>query len=219
MISNRIRMRIVESQKPYLANDNIAEFIKEGEIDLLQDELEEKIAAVLDCLIIDRTNDHNTNETAKRVAKMYLREIFKGRYTAQPAITDFPNAKDLDQIYTIGPITVRSSCSHHLVPIVGKAWIGVLPSDRVIGISKFVRLCEWVMARPQIQEESTVQLADIIEQLIKPKALAVIVEATHLCMTHRGVKETDVAMTTSVMRGKFRQDAMARGEFFKLIGK
>ena len=219
MIANKIRMRILEAQSPYFANDNIAEFIKDGELDLLQQELEGKIADVLDCLLIDRVNDHNTNDTAKRVAKMYLREIFKGRYTEQPAITDFPNAKDLDQIYTIGPITVRSSCSHHLVPIVGKAWIGVLPSDRVIGISKFVRLCEWVMARPQIQEESTVQLADLIDGLIKPKALAVIVEATHLCMTHRGVKETDVAMTTSVMRGAFRKDASARAEFFKLIGK
>jgi GTP cyclohydrolase I len=219
MISNKIRQRIIESQSPFHANDNIAEFIKDGEIDLLQDELEDKIKAVLDCLIIDRENDHNTQGTAKRVAKMYLKEIFKGRYQSMPPITDFPNAKDLDQIYTIGPITVRSSCSHHLVPIVGKAWIGVLPSDRVIGISKFVRLCEWVMARPQIQEESTVQLADIIEKMIKPKALAVVVEATHLCMTHRGVKETDVAMTTSVMRGAFRENASARAEFFKLIGK
>jgi GTP cyclohydrolase I len=134
-----------------------------------------------------------------------------------PKITEFPNAKELDQIYTLGPITIRSCCSHHLVPITGRAWIGVLPSDKVIGISKFVRLTNWIMARPQIQEESTVQLADLIEEIIKPKGLAVVVEATHNCMTWRGVEESNTAMTTSVMRGVFLDDACARNEFFGLI--
>ena len=134
-----------------------------------------------------------------------------------PKITDFPNAKQLNQIYTLGPITIRSACSHHMVPITGRAWIGILPSDRVIGISKFVRLTEWVMARPQIQEEATVQLADIIESMIKPQGLAVVVEATHNCMTWRGVRENDTKMTTSVMRGVFLDSSDARAEFFRLI--
>lgn len=93
----------------------------------------------------------------------------------------------------------------------------VLPSDRVIGISKFVRLTNWVMGRPQIQEEATIQLADIIEEKIKPKGIAVVVEATHQCMTWRGVREHDTKMTTSVMRGFFRDNSDARAEFFRLI--
>ena len=103
------------------------------------------------------------------------------------------------------------------MPIVGQAWIGVIPSDRVIGISKFNRLTDWVMSRPQIQEESTVQLADEIEKRIKPKALAVIVKSTHMCMTWRGVKDNNSSMTTSVMRGLFRNDAAAKEEFLAII--
>lgn len=216
--SDLIRSRLEAGNLPFSANDNIAEVMTDEDRHNLQAEVEERIQEVLEALVIDTQKDHNTQETAKRVAKMYIKEVFKGRYEKMPKVTDFPNAKDLDQVYTIGPITVRSACSHHLVPILGKCWVGVLPSDRVIGISKFVRLCEWVMARPQIQEEATVQLADIIEKMIKPKGLAVVVQATHECMTWRGVKENDVAMTTSVMRGSFRDEPETRAEFLKLIG-
>jgi GTP cyclohydrolase I len=215
--SQSIKNRIREGEGTFFANDNISEFLIEGDIDRLQDEVQEKVQALLDSLVIDTTNDHNTKESAKRIAKMYLREVFAGRYDAMPKVTEFPNAKQLDEIYTLGPISIRSACSHHMVPITGRAWIGVLPSDRVIGISKFVRLCNWVMARPQIQEEATVQLADLIEQMIQPKGLAVVIEATHQCMTWRGVKESETKMTSSIMRGVFRDDANARAEFLRLI--
>jgi GTP cyclohydrolase I len=148
---------------------------------------------------------------------MYLREVFKGRYQPRPPVTDFPNAKALDEVYTVGPITVRSACSHHLVPIMGQAWIGVIPSERVIGLSKFNRLTEWVMSRPQIQEEAAIQLADEIEALIQPKALAVVLRAQHLCMTWRGVRESQTSMTTSIMRGIFRDKPEAREEFLSII--
>ena len=216
-IHERLKHRINLSGKSYFANDNISEFVKDGDLDELVFEVAEKIEAVLDTLCIDTKNDHNTRGTAVRVAKMYIKEVFAGRYQPMPEITDFPNAKHLDEIYTLGPITVRSACSHHLVPIVGRCWIGVIPSDRVIGISKFVRLANWVMSRPQIQEEATVQLADLIEDLIKPKAIAVVVEATHLCMTWRGVRENETKMTTSVVRGIFRDNPSAKAEFFGLI--
>jgi len=217
--SEIIRQRLKSRGIPFHANDNIGDWIMDGELMALQKEVEADLERMLQSLVIDTENDHNTQETAKRVAKMYLKEVFKGRYERMPTITDFPNAKNLDQIYTIGPITVRSACSHHLVPIMGKAWIGVLPSDRVIGISKFVRLVEWIMARPQIQEESTVQVADLVESLIEPRGLAVIVEAQHECMTWRGVRETETKMTTSIMRGVFLNDASAKNEFLRLIGK
>jgi GTP cyclohydrolase I len=215
--SQSIKNRIREGEGTFFANDNISEFLIEGDIDRLQEEVQEKVQSLLDSLVIDTTNDHNTKETAKRIAKMYLREVFAGRYESMPKVTEFPNAKHLDEIYTLGPISIRSACSHHMVPITGRAWIGVLPSDRVIGISKFVRLCNWVMARPQIQEEATVQLADLIEQMIQPKGLAVVIEATHQCMTWRGVKESETKMTSSIMRGVFRDDSNARAEFLKLI--
>lgn len=216
-MSESIINRIRQDGGSFHANDNISKYLQANEIEHLQVEVEEKVKALLQTLVIDTENDHNTQETAKRIAKMYLREVFAGRYDPQPKITDFPNAKSLDQVYTLGPITVRSACSHHMVPITGRCWIGILPSDRVIGISKFVRLANWVLARPQIQEEATVQLADIIEQLIKPKGLAVVIEATHQCMTWRGVKESETKMNTSVMRGAFREEAETRAEFFRLI--
>lgn len=215
--SQSIKNRIREGDGTFFANDNISQFLIEGDIERLQEEVQEKVQALLDSLVIDTANDHNTKDTAKRIAKMYLREVFAGRYETMPTVTEFPNAKHLDEIYTLGPISIRSACSHHMVPITGRAWIGVLPSDRVIGISKFVRLCNWVMARPQIQEEATVQLADLIEQMIQPKGLAVVIEATHQCMTWRGVKESETKMTSSIMRGVFRTDANARSEFLKLI--
>lgn len=215
--SEAIKNRIKSAEASYFANDNISRFIQTGEIDSLQTEVEEKIKAVLDALVIDTENDHNTKETAKRVAKMYLKEVFAGRYIEPPKITEFPNAKHLDEIYTLGPITIRSACSHHLVPITGRAWIGILPSDRVIGISKFARLVNWIMARPQIQEEATVQLADAIERLVQPKGLAVVIEAQHQCMTWRGIKESETVMTSSVMRGVFRDKPEARAEFLRLI--
>ena len=94
-------------------------------------------------LIIDIDNDHNTAETAERVARMYIYEVFKGRYHEQPKVTSFPNVKKLDEIYTVGPITVRSACSHHFVPIMGHCWTGIKPGSRVIGLSKFARAADY----------------------------------------------------------------------------
>ena len=216
-MSTKIIDKITKAGGTYFANDNISQYLSKNDIDSIQEALEVKFREILDILVIDSENDHNTNETPQRIAKMYVREVFKGRYEQMPTITDFPNAKSLNEIYTLGPITVRSACSHHFVPITGKLWIGILPSDKVIGISKFVRLAEWVLARPQIQEESTVQLADIIESMIEPKGLAILMEATHQCMTWRGVKETETKMTTSVMRGQFENNRDLKNEFLRLI--
>lgn len=203
---------------PFKANDNISLMLTEENLEELQFEVAQKVQALLEALVIDTSNDHNTKETAQRVAKMFIREVYKGRYLPGPKITDFPNAKKLDEMYVTGPITIRSACSHHLVPIFGRCWIGILPGERVIGLSKFNRIVDWIASRPQIQEEMTVQIANYIEEHLAPKGLAVIVEATHMCMTWRGVKEPmDAKMTTSVMRGIMRHDAAARNEFLSLI--
>lgn len=212
-LRERLRLKGI----PFAANDCIAEHLDKTDLALVQLEVQDAVQRLLDALLIDTERDHNTRDTAKRVAKMYVREVFAGRYESAPTITDFPNAKALDQVYTLGPITVRSACSHHLVPITGRLWVGVLPGDRVIGISKFVRLARWVMARPHIQEEAAVMLADELEKRIEPKGLALVMKATHHCMTWRGVQETDTVMTTSIMRGVFRADAAARAEFLRLV--
>jgi GTP cyclohydrolase I len=216
-ISQVIRERIIAAKASYFANESIADFITDEEREELKLEIEAKLKSLFESLIIDTENDHNTRETAYRVAKMYVDEVFKGRYHPMPKITDFPNAKELDEIYTLGPITIRSACSHHFVPIVGHAWLGILPSDRVIGISKFNRIIDWVMSRPHIQEEAAVIVADIIERLIKPKGLALVIKAQHMCMTWRGVKEPDTKMVNSIVRGAFREDPHIKKEFFDLI--
>jgi GTP cyclohydrolase I len=212
-----IKERMIKAGVPFFANDNISKYLEDGDLEKIQANVEVAMQGVLDALLIDTTNDHNTIETAKRVAKMYVREVFKGRYLPRPAVTDFPNAKQLDEMYTVGPITVRSACSHHLVPILGMAWIGVIPGERVIGLSKFNRLTEWVMARPHIQEEAAVMLADEIEGLIKPKGLAVVIRAAHQCISWRGVRESATSMNTSVMRGLLMDNDKARNEFLMTI--
>lgn len=207
------------SGQKFAANDNIADHLGDGDRAQIQVDVEEACHALLRALVIDTASDPNTKETARRMAKMFVREVFRGRYEPMPALKDFPNQKNLDEVYLVGPVTVRSACSHHFVPIVGKCWFGVIPGERVIGLSKFARLADWIFRRPQIQEESTIQLADIIESTIKPKALAVVVEAEHLCMTWRGVEETSSKMTTSVMRGLFREETDARAEFLRLLSQ
>jgi GTP cyclohydrolase I len=201
--------------QPKFANDHLD--LTPEQIEAMLPAVESACQGLLSSLLIDTTNDHNSKGTAKRMAKMYLKEVFHGRYSAMPKITAFPNAKALDEIYTVGPISIRSACSHHFAPILGEVWIGIIPGDEVIGLSKFARLTDWIFSRPQIQEEATIQLADILEEKIKPKALAVIVKADHLCMKWRGVKEPCSNMITSVMRGKFRENASAKSEFMSLI--
>ena len=217
-VSQRIRARLRRAGKRFHANDNIADFIEAGELGRLETEVEGKLRDVLESLVIDTTSDHNTQDTARRVAKMYINEVFRGRYVAMPAVTEFPNVERLNELLMVGPIRVRSACSHHLCPIIGKLWIGVLPNEHsnLIGLSKYVRLTEWVMNRPQIQEEAVTHLADLLIETMKPDGLAIVMEADHACMHWRGVKDTDAKMINSVMRGSFLKDANLRREFLAL---
>ncbi|QPF75902.1 GTP cyclohydrolase I [Roseateles sp. DAIF2] len=220
-VSERIRYRLVSAGCRHHANDNIASFIEDGELEQLQDEVAAKMQEVLRAMVIDTDSDHNTQETAKRVAKMYLREIFKGRYGAAPAVTEFPNAERLNELMIVGPITVRSACSHHLCPIMGRVWIGLLPNEHsnLIGLSKYARLTDWIMSRPQIQEEAVTMLANELQERVQPDGLAIVMEADHFCMHWRGVKDSESMMTNSVMRGAFLKDANLRREFLSLLSK
>jgi GTP cyclohydrolase I len=210
-VSARIRERIQRARQRFHANDNIAAFLEPGDLDALLDEVEGKMKGVLESLVIDTESDHNTQDTARRVAKMYLTEVFRGRYVAPPPVTEFPNAERLNELMIVGPITVRSACSHHFCPIMGRLWIGLMPNEHsnLIGLSKYVRLAEWVMSRPQIQEEAITQMAELLMRKVSPDGLAVVMEADHFCMHWRGVKDAETKMINSVMRGSFLKDAHA----------
>lgn len=220
-VSERIRSRLVRANQRYHANDNISAHLRDGDLDALRDEVEVKMAEVLKSLVIDTESDHNTQETARRVAKMFLTEVFKGRYLPMPQVTEFPNVEQLNELLIVGPITARSACSHHLCPIMGKVWIGIMPNEHsnLIGLSKYARICDWVMSRPQIQEEAVIQLANILQEKVKPDGLAIVIEADHFCMHWRGVKDADSRMTNSVMRGSFLKDPQLRREFLSLLTK
>lgn len=219
--SERIRYRLVSAQRRYHANDNISAYIREGELDELRAEVAAKVQEVLQALVIDTESDHNTHETAQRVAKMYLNEVFGGRYAPMPSVTEFPNVERLNELMIVGPVTVRSACSHHLCPIMGRVWIGILPNEHsnLIGLSKYARICDWIMSRPQIQEEAVTMLANELQSRVKPDGLAIVMEADHFCMHWRGVKDSDTMMTNSVMRGAFLKNSTLRREFLSLLSK
>lgn len=218
-ISVQLRKRIEKAKVRFNANDNISEFIEPGDLDELLKEVSEKMEGVLESLVIDTSSDHNTQDTARRVAKMYLTEVFKGRYLPPPAVTEFPNAEKLNELMIVGPVTIRSACSHHFCPIMGRLWIGLMPNaqSNLIGLSKYARLADWIMSRPQIQEEAITQIADLLADMVNPDGLAVVMEADHFCMHWRGVKDTDAKMINSVMRGSFLKDSTLRREFLTLI--
>ncbi|MFN0137896.1 MAG: GTP cyclohydrolase I [Phycisphaerae bacterium] len=218
-VADRIRQRLGAAHRRFHANDSIADFIEPGELDALLGEVQAKLQEVLNALVIDTVGDHNTKDTARRVAKMFINEVFRGRYAPMPPVTEFPNIARLNELMIVGPVTVRSACSHHLCPVIGKVWVGVMPNEHsaLIGLSKYARLVEWVMARPQIQEEAIIQLADLLQDKMRPDGLAVIMRADHYCMQWRGVKDMDSKMVNSVMRGSFLKNPNLRREFLALL--
>ena len=220
-VSSQVRQRLQAAGKRFHANDNIADFILPGERDALLAEVEGKVEDLLQSLVIDIESDHNTRRTGRRVARMFINEVFSGRYIATPPVTEFPNAARLNELMIIGPVTARSACSHHLCPIIGRVWIGILPNEHsnLIGLSKYARIADWVMSRPQIQEEAVVMLADALQDRVKPDGMAIVMEADHFCMHWRGVKDNESAMVNSVMRGAFLKDPNLRREFLSLLPK
>lgn len=215
-ISETIRNRILQAGDSFFANHNISKHIQPGELEQLEAEVAEQFEGVLQHLVIDTDHDHNTNGTARRVAKMFVREIFGGRYQPMPRVTSFPNM-GYESLYTTGPISIRSTCAHHFQNIVGNCWVGVLPEGEVIGLSKFNRIVHWIAQRPQIQEEMTTEIAEALKEYAKTPNVAVIVKAEHHCMTQRGVREHESDMTTAVMHGAFRTDPSLKKEFYDIF--
>lgn len=215
-ISEVIRQRILTAGARFHSNDNIALFIEnDNELNQLVDEVAEQFQGVLSSLIIDTEHDHNTQDTARRVAKMMVRETFGGRYRGVPKVTSFPNM-GYKSLYTTGPISIRSTCAHHFQNIVGKCWVGIVPDKDVIGLSKFNRLVHHICERPQIQEEMTTQIADALKEYAKTDNIAVVLKAEHHCMTMRGVREHESDMTTAIMLGAFSTDPALKQEFYDI---
>ena len=214
-ISDKIKERLKKENIRFHCNDNIADYILPGELEELQAEVQEAMQGVLSSLVIDTTHDHNTQDTAKRVAKMWIKEVFGGRYQQPPRVTAFPNM-GYKSLYTSGPISVRSTCAHHFQNIVGNCWVGIIPNGEVIGLSKFNRIVHHIAQRPQIQEEMTTQVAEELKKYAKTEHIAVILKAEHHCMTHRGVREHESDMTTSILHGAFKEDPALREEFYKI---
>jgi GTP cyclohydrolase I len=158
-------------------------------------------------------------ETPNRVVRAY-EEFFAG-YTQDPVAlltTTFEETANYDEMIVMRNIRLESHCEHHIVPILGRAHIGYLPSDRVIGISKLARVVEVFAKRLQIQETLTAQIANTIQEVLKPRGVGVVIEAAHQCMTTRGVRKPGVSMVTSRMLGTFRDDPTTRQEFLAIIG-
>lgn len=204
------------NQELFDANGNIE--LSEEERKKMISDLELKFKEVLGILRVSPA-DPNSTHTPHRLAKMWVNELFAGRYSKPPKLTVFPNRNKVNNLIISKGIKVMSVCSHHWQPISGMAAIGYIPRNHVIGLSKLTRIVNWFSRRGQIQEELGEQIADYLEELLKPKALGVVINAKHYCMIARGVDaaEDKSTMVTSVMRGYLLDDLNLRNEFMQLI--
>lgn len=216
-ISKTIRDRLVKNGVRFFANDNISQHIEQGELDKLVDELTVKFEGVLDSLLIDRANDPNSHDTGRRLAKMYVYELMDGRYSPAPTTTSFPN--EGSERFE-GMLCVRaellSMCSHHHQPVKGIAVIGIIPTGRVIGLSKYVRIAQWCARRGQLQEDLVNQIAKEIMKSCDTENVAVYIQATHGCMENRGIEAHSSLTQTSVVHGLFHNDSV-KAEFFNNV--
>jgi GTP cyclohydrolase I len=200
------------------ANESIDRPLDAGEEAAMIAAASRKLAELLDILRIDHRNDHNTRDTPSRVAKMYVQELLRGRFTPPPRLTDFDNAQRYDQLIVVGPIEVRSLCAHHLMPIYGSAFIGILPDPdgRIIGLSKYDRVVEHFASRLQIQEELVKQIGNFLVEETRPSGLAVRVSAVHMCKTHRGVRASRAGrMVNTALYGAMRESQSLKDEFLR----
>ena len=220
-ITKEITARLIASKKRFHANDNISEFIKEGELELLEKELTEKFEEVLTTLIIDTQTDPNSKGTAKRLARMYLDEVMWGRYFPPPKVAAFPNDGSHGTAPYKGMLVVRaelnSMCSHHHQPVTGVAFIGIIPGDKVIGLSKYVRVAQHCARRGTLQEELCGDIANAIMKATQSGDVAVYIEAEHGCCTNRGIMAKSSLTQTTVLHGDFLNDASVKKEFFDNI--
>ena len=216
-VSESIRDNLKRDGKRYWAGDNISEYLTEEIKKQLIDEATLAFEDVLDTLLIDRENDPNSKGTARRLAKMYFNEIMSGRYDPAPDATAFPN--DSADRYA-GMLVVRSEiksmCSHHHQPVSGVGYIGIIPGDKVIGLSKYTRIAQWCARRGTLQEELCNDIAKEIRKATGTKNVAVHLGLEHGCCTNRGISAHSSLTQTTVLSGLFNEPDVKK-EFFDNI--
>lgn len=221
MISEVIKERIKVAEARFFANDNVSQFIQEDEHKQLIDEVADKFEGVLRSLLIDIDNDPNSRGTAKRLAKMYINEIMSGRYFDEPTSASFPNDGSHGTEPYHGMLVVRaelkSMCSHHHQPVTGTAYIGVIPSSHVIGLSKYIRIAQHCARRGTLQEELCGDIAKAISKATQSKDVGVYIEAKHGCCENRGIMASNSTTQTSVLLGDFLTDPSVKAEFYDNI--
>ena len=216
--SEIIKKRIEHAGGRYWAGDNISGYIYDGEKEQLIEEVTRNFEGVLDGLVIDRANDPNSQDTARRLAKMYINELMAGRYNPRPNATAFPN--HTDDAYD-GMLVVRSElksvCSHHHQPVTGVAYIGIIAADTLIGLSKYTRIAQWCARRGTLQEELAMDICKEIQRATGSEDVGVYIQATHGCCENRGIMATSSLTQTTVLRGSFFNDGATKKEFMDNI--
>lgn len=216
MTSEVIKARLRNAGKRFFASDNISQFIYPDEKPKLIEELTEKFEGVLGSLIIDTENDPNSQDTARRLAKMYVNEIMSGRYEPSPKVTSFPNDGKYDQLIIVRS-DIRSMCSHHHQPVSGICYIACLPGKNVIGLSKYTRIAQHLAQRGHLQEELTEMIAEEIVNLTESDAVGVYIRARHGCCENRGIRSSNSSTQTTVLKGRLKTDPAMRNEFMHNI--
>ena len=213
-VSQVVRERLQKNNVRFYANDNISEHISEFELHEIQNELTYKFQDVLDTLIIDTENDPNSNNTGRRLAKMYINELMQGRYFEKPAATAFPNEGEekYDGMLVVRS-ELRSMCSHHHQPVVGIAYIGIIPNGKVIGLSKYTRIAQWVARRGTLQEQLCNEIVKELQAATGTEDLAVYIHAVHGCCENRGIMAHSSLTQTTVLKGRFNEPDVKK-EFF-----
>ena len=216
-LSDVIRDNMKKDGHRFFACDNISKYVTEETKPQLINELADKFQGVLSSLLIDTDNDPNSKDTAKRLAKMYVYELMAGRFEPAPDTTSFPNeGENRFEGMLVARAELRSMCSHHHQPVKGVCYIGIIPTGRVIGLSKYVRIAQWCSRRGQLQEELVNQIAREIMKATDTENVGVYIEATHGCMDNRGVMAHSSMTQTSVVHGLFHNDSVKQ-EFFANI--
>jgi GTP cyclohydrolase I len=185
--------------------------------DLKVELIEEKFRDIMTILGLD-LNDDSLKGTPHRVAKMYVKEIFSGLNPAnQPKIALFENKYQYNEMLVEKDITFFSNCEHHFVPIMGKAHVAYISNGKVIGLSKINRIVQYFSKRPQVQERLTIQIANYLKEALQTEDVAVVIDASHLCVSSRGIQDVTSSTVTSSYHGKFKED-QTRNEFLKYVG-
>ena len=217
-IKDKIQQRLKDNNIRYWANDNISKFIDSDEKQQLIDEAVPAFENVLQHLLIDTETDPNSQDTARRMAKMYINEIMSGRYDKMPNPSSFPNY--IEGGYE-GMLVVRSEltslCSHHHQTVKGVAYIGIIAGPKLLGLSKYTRIAQWCAMRGTLQEDLNGMIANAIQKETGSEHVGVYVQATHGCCENRGIKAHSSLTQTTVLRGDFKDVPATKKEFMDNI--